>query len=160
MPNALFYLMPETSSVAEQSAAAANTVTSATDDVYRLACQLAETAYKAQQLVYVHCNDQQQSYAIDEILWQFEPTAFVPHNLKGEGPTGGAPVEIGFDKLGPNKNRHLLINLADQAPQFAVNFGQIIDFVANDAAMKATARERYRQYRELGIALTTQQPIN
>jgi DNA polymerase-3 subunit chi len=69
-------------------------------------------------------------------------------------------VEIGFDKLGPNKNRHLLINLADQAPQFAVNFGQIIDFVANDAAMKATARDRYRQYRQLGIPLTTQQPIN
>ena len=160
MPNALFYLMPETPSVAEQSTAAANTVTSATDDVYRLACQLAEQAFAHQQLVYVHCNDQQQSYAIDEILWQFEPTAFVPHNLKGEGPTGGAPVEIGFDKLGPNKKRHLLINLADQAPQFAVNFGQIIDFVANDAAMKATARDRYRQYRELGIALTTQQPIN
>ncbi|QYK02195.1 DNA polymerase III subunit chi [Shewanella psychrotolerans] len=154
MPNALFYLMPETPSVAEQSAA--QTSVSATDDVYRLACQLAEQALARQQLVYVHCNDQQQSYAIDEILWQFEPTAFVPHNLKGEGPTGGAPVEIGFDKLGPNKKRHLLINLADQAPQFAVNFGQIIDFVANDAAKKTIARDRYRQYRDLGIALTTQ----
>jgi DNA polymerase-3 subunit chi len=154
MPNALFYLMPAPPSVAEQSAAQPSA--SATDDVYRLACQLAQQAFTRQQLVYVHCNDQQQAYAIDEILWQFEPTAFVPHNLKGEGPTGGAPVEIGFDKLGPNKNRHLLINLADQTPQFAVNFGQIIDFVANDAAKKTIARDRYRQYRDLGIALTTQ----
>ncbi|CAM4138612.1 MULTISPECIES: DNA polymerase III subunit chi [Shewanella] len=154
MPNALFYLMPQAASAATDVAKAER------ENVYLFACRLAEQAYRDQQLVYIHCNDQQQAYEIDEILWQFEPTAFVPHNLKGEGPTGGAPVEIGFDKLGPNKNRHLLINLADQAPQFAVNFGQIIDFVANDAAMKATARDRYRQYRELGIPLTTQQPIN
>ncbi|ASJ97768.1 DNA polymerase III subunit chi [Shewanella marisflavi] len=154
MPNALFYLMPQAASAATDVAKAER------ENVYLFACRLAKQAYRDQQLVYIHCNDQQQAYEIDEILWQFEPTAFVPHNLKGEGPTGGAPVEIGFDKLGPNKNRHLLINLADQAPQFAVNFGQIIDFVANDAAMKATARDRYRQYRELGIPLTTQQPIN
>ncbi|QYJ94691.1 MULTISPECIES: DNA polymerase III subunit chi [Shewanella] len=152
MPNALFYLMPQASSAATHVAKAEQ------ESVYLFACRLAEQAYRGQQLVYIHCNDQQQAYEVDEILWQFEPSAFVPHNLKGEGPTGGAPVEIGFDKLGPNKNRHLLINLADQAPQFAVNFGQIIDFVANDAAMKATARDRYRQYRELGIPLTTQQP--
>ncbi|MCE9677878.1 DNA polymerase III subunit chi [Shewanella sp. AS1] len=145
MPNALFYLMPD----------AANTASSQ-DAHYHLACRIAQQAFTAQQGVYVHCQDKQQAYEVDEILWQFEPTAFVPHNLKGEGPAGGAPVEIGFDKLGPNKKRQLLINLADQAPQFAVNFDQIIDFVANDTAKKASARERYRQYRELGIALTTQ----
>ncbi|MCG9695844.1 DNA polymerase III subunit chi [Shewanella sp. Isolate11] len=150
MPNALFYLMQTADTHTAPTADASQ------DAVYYLACQIAQQAFTGHQLVYIHCQDQQQAYAIDEILWQFEPTAFVPHNLKGEGPIGGAPVEIGFDKLGPNKNRQLLINLADQAPQFAVNFGQIIDFVANDAAKKAIARDRYRQYRDLGIALTTQ----
>ena len=96
------------------------------------------------------------AFEIDELLWQFEPSAFVPHNLKGEGATTGSPVEIGFDRLGPNKSRQLLINLADQVPPFAVNFGQIFDFVANDDQHKAIARERYRQYRGLGIELTTQ----
>ncbi len=150
MPNALFYLMQANDNSSAQSAQ------SSQDAVYYLACQIAQQAFTAQQLVYIHCNDQQQAYTIDETLWQFEPTAFVPHNLKGEGPTGGAPVEIGFDTLGPNKKRQLLINLADQAPQFAVNFDQIIDFVAHDTTKKAIARERYRQYRDLGIALTTQ----
>lgn len=129
---------------------------SGTDPIYTLACQLAQHAYMAQQLVYIHCHDQQQAHDIDELLWQFEPQAFVPHNLKGEGPMTGAPVEIGFDRLGPNKKRHLLLNLADQTPSFAVNFGQIFDFVANNDNDKAKARDRYRQYRALGIALTTQ----
>lgn len=152
MPEALFYLMT------------ASKTLSATDQVLRFACQLAEQAYVNQQLVYLHCQDREQAYAVDELLWQFKPESFVPHNLKGEGPTGGAPVEIGFDKLGPNKNRHLLLNLADQVPPFTVNFGQIIDFVANDTERKPVARERYRQYRQLGVTLKTQdlatQPIN
>lgn len=130
MPNALFHVLP---ALAQNPTADSSAAKQA---VYRLACQLSQQAYSQQQWVYIHCQDQQQAYDIDELLWQFEPSAFVPHNLKGEGPTGGAPVEIGFDKLGANKNRHVLINLADQAPQFAVNFAQIIDFVASDDAQK------------------------
>ncbi|WP_394199829.1 DNA polymerase III subunit chi [Shewanella waksmanii] len=150
MPNALFHVMPPVKQDPNSDFAPAMQA------VYRLACELSQQAYSQQQLIYIHCQDQQQAYEIDELLWQFEPNAFVPHNLKGEGPTGGAPVEIGFDKLGPNKNRHVLVNLADQAPQFAVNFGHIIDFVANDDAKKAIARDRYRQYRDLGIQLSTE----
>lgn len=154
MSNALFYVMPDE----------ANSPTEAAQHVHRLACELAQNAYVKQQLVYIHTQDKQQAYAVDELLWQFEPNAFVPHNLKGEGPVTGAPVEIGFDTLGANKKRHLLINLADQVPSFAVNFAQIIDFVANDTGFKAIARDRFRQYKRLGVTLNTQdltkQPLN
>ena len=159
MTQALFYLMPpvaQSGHIAIQSAIStvANT-NAALGAMHLFACQLAQQAYIKQQLVYIHCQDKNLALEIDELLWQFEPTAFVPHNLKGEGPITGAPVEIGFDRLGANKSRQLLINIADQAPPFAVNFGQIIDFVANDDQHKAVARERYRQYRDLGIELTT-----
>lgn len=144
MTQALFYLLPPMD------------VNTAHNDMYQLACRLAQQGFINQQQVYIHCQDKNIAFEIDELLWQFEPSAFVPHNLKGEGPTTGSPVEIGFDRLGPNKSRQLLINLADQVPPFAVNFGQIFDFVANDDQHKAIARERYRQYRGLGIELTTQ----
>ncbi len=134
---------------------ALNTQATAAESVYLAACQIAEQHYRQQKLVYIHCQSKQQAYAIDELLWQFEPTAFVPHNLKGEGPITGSPVEIGFDKLGANKSRQLLINLADQVPTFAVKFPQIIDFVANDDALKNIARLRYREYKQLGITLDT-----
>ena len=134
---------------------AINTQATAAESVYLAACQIAEQHYRQQKLVYIHCQSKQQAYAIDELLWQFEPTAFVPHNLKGEGPITGSPVEIGFDKLGANKSRQLLINLADQVPTFAVKFPHIIDFVANDDALKNIARLRYREYKQLGISLDT-----
>ncbi|NKF49800.1 DNA polymerase III subunit chi [Shewanella sp. WXL01] len=145
MPQAQFFLMP---------ALAANTT--AIDAVYLAACQLAEQNYRQQRSVYIHCQDKQQAHAIDELLWQFEPTSFVPHNLKGEGLINGSPVEIGFDPVGPNKSRQLLINLAQQVPQFAVNLPDIIDFVAQDGALKQQARQRYRQYQQLGMQVSTQ----
>ncbi len=99
MTQALFYLMPDN-----------HNQMSALDALHLAACRLAEQHYRQQKTVYIHCKDKQQAYAIDELLWQFEPSAFVPHNLKGEGPMTGAPVEIGFDTLGPNKSRIIKFN--------------------------------------------------
>ncbi|MFQ6372773.1 DNA polymerase III subunit chi [Shewanella sp. YIC-542] len=152
MSQALFYLLP------------ANPDAHAGEDVSLLACRIARQHFQQGQWLYIHCEDQPQAYAVDELLWQFEPSAFVPHNLKGEGPKNGAPVEIGFDRLGPNARRPLLINLAQEVPAFAANFSQIFDFVAGNETLKRQARQRYRQYRAQGIALSTQDlathPIN
>ncbi|MGI3005153.1 DNA polymerase III subunit chi [Shewanella carassii] len=145
MSQAIFYLLPQVSTP------------SAREQVEMAACKLAQWHYANGAQVYIHCNDQTQAHAIDEQLWQFDPISFVPHNLKGEGPAAGAPVEIGFDPIGPGKLRQVLINLADQSPAFAVNFGHIIDFVANDDAMKVIARQRYKQYRAFNIPLSTQE---
>jgi len=156
MTQALFYLMPPMEAGTATNHTDSKLTISATTEMYQLTCHVAQQAFIKQQSVYIHCQNKEVAFEIDELLWQFEPSAFVPHNLKGEGPVTGSPVEIGFDRLGANKSRQLLINLADQVPPFAVNFGQIIDFVANDQQHKAVARERYRQYRDLGVELTTQ----
>lgn len=156
MTQALFYLMPPMEPGSATNHTDSKLTISATSEMYQLACHVAQQAFIKQQSVYIHCQNKEVAFEIDELLWQFEPSAFVPHNLKGEGPVTGSPIEIGFDRLGANKSRQLLINLADQVPPFAVNFGQIIDFVANDQQHKAVARERYRQYRDLGVELTTQ----
>ncbi len=149
MTQALFYVLPPSQM---------------RDAAELLACRLAAFHYRRGAWVYIHCNDESQSFAIDEQLWQFDPNDFVSHNLKGEGPQGGAPVEIGHDRLGPSKNRGILINLAEKVPPFAVHFGHFIDFVAGDEATKALARLRFRELRGLGIEPSTQdlatQPLN
>ncbi|XNM63724.1 DNA polymerase III subunit chi [Escherichia coli] len=46
--------------------------------------------------VLIACEDEQQAIRLDEALWTRPPESFVPHNLAGEGPRGGAPVEIAW----------------------------------------------------------------
>ena len=125
--------------------------------VHQLACKLAEQHYHQKLSIYIHCGSRTQAFDIDETLWQFEPASFVPHNLKGEGLGASSPVEIGFDQVGPTTSRQLLINLAEQAPSFASKFGKIIDFVPADEALKVIARERFRQYKAMGVSLDTTQ---
>jgi len=120
---------------------------------FALACQLAQQHYRQKVRVFILTDDQQQANIIDEYLWQLEPESFVPHNLMGEGPAYGAPVEIGWQP--PRTSRQLLINLSAGTPAFANRFKEVIDFVPIDEQLKAQARARYKQYRQQGLPLQT-----
>ena len=141
-----FYLLDETAPLNELSTVPAH---------FALVCQLCADLYRAKQRVFVYTADQQQAEAFDELLWQFDAERFVPHNLSGEGPRYGAPVEISWQA--PRQNRPVLVNLADTVPAFANRFNQIIEFVPADAQLKAQARERFKHYRQLGV---TPQTVN
>ncbi len=143
MKSALFYILPE------QTEPQSNW-----PDRLAYACQQAAQLYQQGRRVYIHCQDQAMAFEVDECLWQLEPHSFIPHNLVGEGPRGGSPVEIGFQR--PATRRPALINLAETAPEFAVDFTQVVDFVPTDETEKQQARERYKRYRSLGFALNTQ----
>lgn len=120
---------------------------------WQIACRLAQQGYQQNQRIYILVDDESQADLIDEYLWQLEPESFVPHNLTGEGPPRGAPVEIGW--TAPRNARQVLINLATTAPGFANRFKEVIDFVPIDEQRKAQARERYKQYRQQGLQLQT-----
>lgn len=143
MSNVMFYLLDETQEKHQQPAH------------FALACLLATRSYRQKQKCIVYCQDQSQAENFDELLWQLPNDAFVPHNLAGEGPVGGAPVEICWQP--PSQfNRPILINLSDTVPAFHQKFRQVIDFVPALEALKAQARERYKQYRAAGNQLDTQ----
>jgi DNA polymerase-3 subunit chi len=106
----------------------------------------------------IWCDNQNDAEQIDERLWQLPTEQFVPHNLLGDGPKGGATVEITWE-LPSRSNRTVLINLAAEAPSFGGQFRQIFDFVPVEENLKQQARNRYKSYRVNGIALDTK-PFN
>lgn len=135
-----FYLLPAAESPDEPAPLPAH---------FALVCRLCADLYRANQRVLVFCANQQDAEALDEVLWQFDAERFVPHNLAGEGPPRGAPVEISW--LPPKNSRQVLINLTATVPAFASRFSHIIEFVPADDAGKASARERFKHYRQHGI---------
>lgn len=115
-------------------------------------CQLAGELFQQGQRVFVATMDVKSAERVDELMWQLPSEQFIPHNLQGEGPHYGAPVEIGHQP--PQGRRHVLINLCHPLPQFAVNFNQIIDFIPTDDQAKQLARERFHHCRQLNLAPT------
>ncbi|MCF7353880.1 DNA polymerase III subunit chi [Vibrio sp. CK2-1] len=105
--------------------------------------------------VYVNAQDKSQAEAIDEAFWQKEPEQFQSHNLSGEGPQYGTPIEIGFSQVKPHRNRQLVINMANDNTIFAQTFRQVVDFVPCEEKPKQQARERYKIYRQAGFEMQT-----
>ncbi|USD65588.1 DNA polymerase III subunit chi [Vibrio sp. SCSIO 43136] len=105
--------------------------------------------------VYLNAHNKSQAEALAECLWQVEPEQFIAHNLLGEGPKGGTPIEVGHSGLKPSWHRQLVINLANDQTNFARTFQQVVDFVPCDEKAKQLARERYKIYRQSGFELQT-----
>ncbi|AUI66472.1 MULTISPECIES: DNA polymerase III subunit chi [Glaesserella] len=122
-----------------------------------LACDLAANAWRQNKRVLIACETEEQALNIDEALWARNADDFVPHNLSGEITTYATPIEISWKGKRNAQRRDLLISLQIELPEFINSFNQIVDFVPVDETQKAQARERYKQYRQLGWQLTTEQ---
>lgn len=146
MKNATFYLLETDTPVADLSALEA------------LACELAETRWREGKRVLIACEDEAQAIRLDEALWQRPASAFVPHNLAGEGPKYGAPVELAWPQRRGNAPRDLLISLLPYFVDFATAFHEVIDFVPTEESLKQLARERFKAYRSVGFHLNTATP--
>jgi DNA polymerase-3 subunit chi len=109
--------------------------------------------YQKRQYMTVLCKDKAQAEAIDEYIWQQPADLFIAHNLQGEGPAKGSPVEITWlDALNKQaiRNKKLVINMTEQFLEQFASYGHVIDFVPQDEAQKKAARARYTQYKKAG----------
>lgn len=143
MKNATFYLLDN------------DTVADGLSAVEQLACELAAEHWRNGKRILIACEDEQQAIRLDEAMWQRDPHSFIPHNLAGEGPRGGAPVELAWPGRRGSSSRALLISLLAQFADFATAFHEVIDFVPYEESLKPLARERYKTYRTAGFHLTT-----
>ncbi|MBE2894690.1 DNA polymerase III subunit chi [Spirabiliibacterium falconis] len=125
-----------------------------------LACDLCAQAWREGKRVLVACENQTQALKLDDALWARDADAFVPHNLSGEITTYATPIELSWVGKRNSQRRDVLIMLQPTVPDFAAHFNVIYDFVPASDEQKAQARERYKQYRQLGFTLTTQTPNN
>ncbi|AYC31932.1 DNA polymerase III subunit chi [Pseudomonas cavernae] len=116
-------------------------------DRLRAACQLALKGWRHGLPVFVRCQDEAQSQALDELLWRFKAETFVPHNLHGDGPQ--APVVLGLDDE-PANRQGLLINLQANISPFLECFSRVIEIVNQEPDLLTACRENFRLYRQRG----------
>lgn len=115
-----------------------------------LVCELARKAYASQQPTLILARDFGQAEAIDQLLWDFDEDAYVPHQLAGDDDDAGTAVLIvppGID----TPDRPLAINLREACP--SGRFERVLEVVAADPAERTGSRERWRDYQQRGFQL-------
>jgi len=122
---------------------------------HRLACKLAEKAWRLENTVYIHAKSRSDAERLDELLWTFRDGSFVPHGLAGrDDGTEVSPIMIGYGDHDIG-TRDLLINLCDEIPASIEGFPRVAELVTSDETCRQASRKRYAMYRDQGHELNT-----
>ena len=108
--------------------------------------------HKRGMAIYLHCADEAQGLALDELLWSFSPPSFVPHALKSANTNDS--IVIAWDQEPPPAG-DLFINFAPQIPDFFSRFARLGEIVCQAPDWLSPSRERFRFYKDRGYPLNT-----
>ncbi len=115
-----------------------------------VAARLADKAFQQGHKIYINTPDESQARALDELLWSFRPSSFLPHALVGE--PHSEQIAIGWGEQ-PGEHHDLLINLNLEIPGFFSRFSRVAEVVTQDEASLAALRKSWSFYKERGYQL-------
>ena len=115
------------------------------------ACHLTQQLYQDQHRVFILVDAIQDLDIMNELLWTFDETSFVPHSVVDEQ---NAPVLLG--SVIPKEQSDVLINLSREIPEAYQQFQIIIELVNQNRDLAEQKRQAYRFYREHACELNNQ----
>jgi DNA polymerase-3 subunit chi len=145
-----FYVLAESAPSAEQ-----------------LACRLSLMAWEQGHRVSVLAPDENAARSLDELMWDYPPARFLPHErgepdlgTEGQGDAGqvdavrAAPVSIvaSADQVG--SDRDIVVNLGREAVPDPGRFLRLLEIVPAEPRLREASRDKYRYYRKLGLQPT------
>ena len=114
-----------------------------------LVCELARKASDAGLPMLVLCSSGAQAEALDDLLWSFDPDAYVPHQIVGaDEDEDEVPVLIAAPEHDAAL-RPLVLNLRDAA--VPDGFDRVLEVVPADESARGPLRERWKQYAARGL---------
>ena len=116
-----------------------------------LVCELARKACDANLPTLVLARDATQAEQLDDLLWSFEPDAFIPHQIAGREDDEAEAIVLIATPDTDAPLRPLVINLRD-APVDGV-FDRVLEVVPADDSARGPLRERWTQYKARGLEL-------
>ncbi|HEY1138920.1 MAG TPA: DNA polymerase III subunit chi [Lysobacter sp.] len=115
-----------------------------------LVCELARKAHDANLWTLVLARDDEQAQRLDELMWEFDADAYIPHQLAGDEEDELTPVLIATPES-DTPMRALVINLRDEPVNGT--FDRVLEVVPADDSARGPLRERWKQYQSRGLEL-------
>ena len=122
-------------------------------DRLRVACTLAAKASGGGRKVAVFAPENSVARHFDQMLWSFQPLAFVPHVGADSPLAAETPVVIGT-RLDALPHDDVLINLGGDLPSGYERFQLVLEIVGRGDDERQAARGRYRHYKDRGHPLS------
>jgi DNA polymerase-3 subunit chi len=120
-------------------------------DKYNYTCRLVRKARAANCQIIILVNDEDQLRLLDQELWQFSATDFLPHVGLSDALAAVTPILLTTQLSNSIPHRDLLINLRPQVPDHFEQFNRVIEIVSSDTEDAQAGRQRFKQYQQSGI---------
>lgn len=127
---------------------------SGSNDKLKTTCRLCAKAVQQGMRVMVYTPDAALIEQLDELLWTFSSTSFIPHcrNHDDDALVNVTPVILS-DQIQPDVHFDVLLNLHHQHPPLFNQFKRLIEIAGVSHEDKLAARERYRFYKNEGYEI-------
>ena len=103
--------------------------------------------------VVIYATDRNLLNRLDDTLWTFSDSDFLPHAVLGDRHAARCPVILTSSDTDELPHSQILLNLSPDIPAFYAQFERLIELVSTDPADTEAGRQRYVHYRERGYTL-------
>ena len=103
--------------------------------------------------VVIYATDRNLLNRLDDTLWTFSDSDFLPHSVIGHRHAARCPVILTSSDTGELPHNRILVNLSPDIPAFYAQFERLLELVSTDPADTEAGRQRYVHYRERGYTL-------
>jgi DNA polymerase-3 subunit chi len=127
---------------------------SGSNEKLKTACRLCVKALQQEMKVMIYISDATLIEQLDQLLWTFSATSFVPHcRMQAEAQLVSVTPIILSDRIQSDIHFDVLLNLNDQHPASFDQFKRVIEIAGVSREDKLAARERYRFYKDAGYEI-------
>ncbi len=116
----------------------------------QVAARLADKAFRRGHRIFINAGSEDEAVQLDELLWTFRASSFIPHGLYGQ--EHSETVAIGWGQE-PDNHSDLLINLQLEVPPFFSRFKRVAEVVTQEPASLPALRKSWKFYQTRGYQL-------
>jgi DNA polymerase-3 subunit chi len=114
-----------------------------------LACRLSLRAWEQGHRVSVLAASEEDARRLDELMWDFPPGRFLPHEL--DPADADVPVVIVYPPSPLPADRDVVVNLTAEAVPEPACFKRLLEIVPAEPRLRESSRSKFRAYRGLGL---------
>ena len=117
-------------------------------DKIAYACRLVRKATLAGKRIVLLTEDAAQQAQLNDALWTFSATDFLPHVVAGDALAAQTPILLTDDDSTELPHYDILVNLSRRLPANFSRFQRVFEIVSSDDEDAAAGRRRYVAYKQ------------